>query len=84
MNTSAIDGMTHLPPEPQACIVLDMNEMLHEVAYALRSARKAQAHAMEAARRAALKAIEEGWSEAGVARTLDVNRMTVRKWVGKR
>lgn len=50
----------------------------------LRSARKAEQDAYEAARVAALTALADGATEVEVARTLDVNRMTVRKWMGKR
>ena len=50
----------------------------------LRSARNAEKKAMEDARVAALAAIEDGVSEASVAKVLGVDRMTVRKWVGKR
>lgn len=49
----------------------------------LRSARKAEQAAFEAARLAALEALEEGVPEAVVARELAVNRATVRKWLGK-
>jgi hypothetical protein len=50
----------------------------------LRLARRAQSEAMEAARLAALDAIERGFTEVEVATTLGVDRMTVRKWGGKR
>lgn len=50
----------------------------------LRSARKAEQAALETAKVAALQAIEEGQTEVAVAATLGVDRMTVRKWAGKR
>lgn len=50
----------------------------------LRSARKAQKDAMEAAQAAALDALARGYTEVEVANTLGVDRMTVRKWSGKR
>lgn len=50
----------------------------------LRSARKAEQVALEAAKVAALQAIEEGQTEVAVAAALGVDRMTVRKWSGKR
>lgn len=50
----------------------------------LRSARKAEAEAYEAARVAALAAVAGGVPEAVAARELGVNRMTIRKWMGKR
>jgi len=50
----------------------------------LRSARKAADDAYEAARLVALDEIAAGTAEAVVARELGVNRMTVRKWLGKR
>jgi DNA invertase Pin-like site-specific DNA recombinase len=40
--------------------------------------------ALEAARITALEAVANGVSEAAVARHLEVNRMTVRNWLGKR
>lgn len=50
----------------------------------LRSAREALQAAMEAARRAALDSIEHGTPESVAASELGVDRMTVRKWAGKR
>lgn len=50
----------------------------------LRSARKAADDAYETARLAALAAIADGVPEAVAARELGVNRMTIRKWLGKR
>jgi hypothetical protein len=51
----------------------------------LRSARKAEKAAFEAARVAALEADQQGVPEAVIARELGVDRMTVRrKWLGKR
>jgi hypothetical protein len=50
----------------------------------LRLARKAADDAYEAARLVALEKIADGVPEAVVARELGVNRMTVRKWLGKR
>lgn len=49
----------------------------------LRSARRAQREAMEAARLAAIDALAQGRTEVDVATTLGVDRMTVRKWAGK-
>jgi hypothetical protein len=50
----------------------------------LRSARKAEQAALEAAKVAAVQAIKEGQTEVAVAAALGVDRMTVRKWAGKR
>ena len=50
----------------------------------LRSARKAEGAAMEKAKAAAIDAVAEGVTEVQVARILGVDRMTVRKWSGKR
>jgi DNA invertase Pin-like site-specific DNA recombinase len=50
----------------------------------LQSARKAEQDALEAARLVALAEIDAGVPEAVAARELGVNRMTVRKWLGKR
>ena len=49
----------------------------------LNSAIKKKDAAWEAARIAALEAIANGVQEAVAARELGVNRMTVRKWLGK-
>jgi DNA invertase Pin-like site-specific DNA recombinase len=42
------------------------------------------ADARKQIRELALQAIADGQTEAGVARALGVDRMTVRKWQGKR
>lgn len=57
---------------------------LKKAARDLRSARARLQYAMETAQLAALDAIAEGDTEVDVAKALDVNRMTVRKWLGKR
>lgn len=49
----------------------------------LRSARTRLTRAMETAERAAVEAHRSGTPETEIARTLGVNRMTVRKWLGK-
>lgn len=50
----------------------------------LRRARAALSKAIEEAEAEAIRALSEGTSESAVARTLGVDRMTVRKWAGKR
>jgi len=50
----------------------------------LRRAREALAKAMGEAEAEALRALAAGTPESAVARTLGVDRMTVRKWAGKR
>jgi DNA invertase Pin-like site-specific DNA recombinase len=50
----------------------------------LAAARKSSATAYKAAHTAALDALSMGVSESEVARSLGVDRMTVRKWAGKR
>ena len=57
---------------------------LERVGRKLRSARTAAAAALEAARVAALAALADGDTEVDVAAALGVDRMTVRKWRGKR
>jgi DNA-binding transcriptional regulator YiaG len=49
----------------------------------LQKARASLATAIEAARLEAIDLHALGMSETEVARTLGVNRMTVRKWLGK-
>lgn len=50
----------------------------------LRRARAALAQAMAGAEAEGLHALADGVPEVAVARALGVNRMTVRKWAGKR
>jgi DNA-binding transcriptional regulator YiaG len=50
----------------------------------LQSARKAEQDAYKDAMLVALAAAGDGATEAEIARVLGVNRMTVRKWRGKR
>ncbi|HWV47381.1 MAG TPA: hypothetical protein VN039_15390 [Nitrospira sp.] len=50
----------------------------------LRSARTKEQAAYQEAHRAALAALQAGFPETGVAEALGVDRMTVRKWAGKR
>ena len=50
----------------------------------LAHARQALRAAYAAARAAALRAIKDGTPESTIARALNVDRMTVRKWAGKR
>jgi DNA-binding CsgD family transcriptional regulator len=56
----------------------------NRVGQRLQKARAALAVALEAAEDEARALLAEGVSEAQVARELGVDRMTVRKWVGKR
>jgi transposase-like protein len=49
----------------------------------LRSARQRLDTAMQAAEQAAITAHAKGAPETDIARTLGVNRMTVRRWLGK-
>ena len=56
---------------------------LESAAATLDTARRTERDAMQAARVAALDAIANGDSEVHVAQALGVNRMTVRKWLGK-
>jgi transposase len=49
----------------------------------LRKARRVLAFEMESAERAAVAAYEDGFPETEIAKTLGVNRMTVRRWLGK-
>ena len=61
-----------------------MTSELERAGRKLLSARKAEEAAFDAAKTAALQAITEGQTEVAVAAALGVDRMTVRKWVGKR
>lgn len=57
---------------------------LERVGIRLLRARKTLAQALTDAQSEALAALSEGVPEAAVARALGVDRMTVRKWAGKR
>lgn len=61
-----------------------MSDELERAGVTLRSARRKATEAYEAARKVALAALDAGETEAAVARKLGVDRMTVRKWGGKR
>lgn len=61
-----------------------MNDELERAGARLRRARASLATATEEAREIGMRALAEGQAEAAVARTLGVDRMTVRKWAGKR
>lgn len=50
----------------------------------LQTARGELLYRTEKAREGALAALAEGESESAVAKALGVDRMTVRKWAGKR
>jgi transposase len=50
----------------------------------LAKARDAVAEHLEFARMSALAALKDGMPEAAIAKHLGVDRMTVRKWAGKR
>jgi hypothetical protein len=58
-------------------------EKLREVASAITTARQDLAKAMKAAEAAAIEADANGVSEVNITTYLGVNRMTVRKWLGK-
>jgi DNA-binding transcriptional regulator YiaG len=64
------------------CIVVYMNE-LKKAARDLTNARARLADAMSAAADVAVSAHAEGMTEVDLAQYLGVNRMTIRKWLGK-
>ena len=53
---------------------------LEQAGKRLAQARKAERDAYAAAKEAALQAIQDDVPEAVIAKTLNVDRMTVRKW----
>lgn len=55
-----------------------------DVAERLTKARIDLANEMVTAREVAIEAIADGATEAGIARSLGLDRMTIRKWLGKR
>lgn len=64
------------------CIVIYMDE-LKKVARDITNARQALARAMASAEAATVKAHAEGATEVDIAQHIGVNRMTIRKWLGK-
>lgn len=60
-----------------------MTTPIDGAAASLRRARKRLAAAMEQAKTAAVTANADGTPETEIARALGVNRMTVRRWLGK-
>ena len=56
---------------------------LRDAADAMHAARRESERARDIARTVALEAIAAGMSESSVARCLDVERLTVRRWSGK-
>ena len=64
------------------CIVIDMND-LTKAARDLTNARSQLAKAMDFAAKVTLAAHAEGMTEVDLAQHLGVNRLTIRKWLGK-
>jgi len=62
----------------------DWPKRLAAAAERLSRARAEDAATFQQIRQLAIDAIEAGQTEAGVARALGVDRMTVREWQGKR
>lgn len=60
-----------------------VDSLLDRAAQDLRTARQALDACMLRAREVAIEAIDQGTSEAETAQRLGVNRMTVRRWLGK-
>lgn len=61
----------------------DAHARLAKAARTLQKARAALDTAMESAAAATRQAIDDGLTEVDIAKALGVNRMTVRKWLGK-
>lgn len=61
-----------------------MTPTIKTVGRRLKAARRAEQKAYHDAQVAALGALADGATEVSVAQTLGVDRMTVRKWQGKR
>ena len=61
-----------------------MTKELQQAGRRLASARKAVRDALDATQAAAVAALADGMTESEVARLAGVDRMTVRKWAGKR
>ncbi len=59
-------------------------DVVDELAQKLITARLAEAEALAALRQAAIVLTPKGWTETGFANAAGVDRMAVRKWLGKR
>jgi hypothetical protein len=66
-----------------SCIVLYIMNALTKAASDLGKARRQLDIAMKAAKDAAIAAHGDGVTEVDIAQTIGVNRMTIRKWLGK-
>jgi hypothetical protein len=79
-------------PGPQNCTLAYMSEVTKQdalehagrVGRNITAAREKLEAAMEEGRGAALEAIASGNSELAVAQQMNLNRLTVRRWQGKR
>jgi Homeodomain-like domain len=60
------------------------NATIQSVADDIAEARGASAFALAEARGTVVVAVADGWSENALAQALGVDRMTIRKWRGKR
>lgn len=76
-------AMRPIPPGTPFTIPKVVAEMA-EAASALRTARYAETEALANAKRVALKALRAGVTERDAAISIGVDRMTIRKWAGKR
>ena len=87
LHSRSIIGETCRQIYKRTCRLLYMAMMSWELEVCRRNLTEARA-AVEKhtghARATALAALAEGWSETKVAAALGVDRMTVRKWQGKR
>lgn len=62
---------------------MDMDSLLNQAAKNLQATRAAQDQALDDARRLAIQATQQGYSQLSVATNLGVARTTVRAWLGK-
>lgn len=77
------DGICPIPPGTNFVIPKTVKQ-LAEAGSALMAARYETEQALAEAKRVALAALKAGVTEVDVATSLGVDRMTVRKWAGKR
>ncbi len=71
-------------PDPAQAEPIGIGPDLEAIGKSVVSTRTAADEAMQAARAAGLRMAEQGIAETRIAATLHVDRMTVRKWLGKR
>ncbi|GAB3216996.1 hypothetical protein [Mycolicibacterium hippocampi] len=78
VNVAVNAAMRYLKTDPES-----RTATLDDVAEEIRETRDRAAFAAAQARGTVIVAVADGWSENGLATRLGLDRMTIRKWLGK-